>query len=175
MSRGRFVFSFLAALSFAQPATQAQKAGVTDDSGMGTLHFRTKLGSFKIIDGSGRCEFTFSGTLLLSGFEGKFDITGNVRKEYEKGTRVIYHGTGKFVGYGHWRGLQWFGRNLDGVWFGKGIIRLSGEFDQDQKTGDYWFDDPNKIMGWPGGTTMDIPVPSITPGYNPNVKIKKKG
>lgn len=159
----------------AQAATPAQRDGVTSEDGFGTLHFRTKLGSFKIIEGHGRCDFTFSGTVLVSNFKGKFDVTGNVRKEYEKGSRVIYHGTGRFVGVGDWRSVQWFGSNMDGVWFGRGVVRLSGEFDRDQKTGDYWFDDPNKVMGWPGGTTMDIPVPPITPGYNKNVKIKKKG
>lgn len=163
------------ALAVAQPATEAQMNGVKDRSNCGTLHFSTRLGSFKMIDGFGRAEFTFTGTVLINRVDGTKEVTGNVRKEYEKGDRVIYFGTGKVVVTGSWRGIQWFGKDLSGVWFGRGVMRFAGEFDRDQLTGDYWFDDPSKKTAWPGGTTYDIPFPRATPGVNPNVKVKKKG
>jgi len=150
-------------------------AGVTPNIGFGTIHFQTRLGSFKIIDGRGRVEFDFNGTVMISELKGKFDVTGKVRKEYDKHDRVIYTGIGHVVVTGEWRGIQWFGKDLKAVWYGAGMIRLSGEFDKDQKTGDVWYDDPAKVNYWPGGNTMDLPNPQVRPGYNPRVEIKKKG
>ena len=157
----------------AQPATPAQMAGVEQKDGFGIFHFQTRLGSFKVIDGQGRLEFDFKGTVLLSNVNGNFSVTGKVRKEYEKHGRTLYSGTGHVVVTGSWRAVQWFGRDVKGAWYGAGVIRLSGEFDKEQKTGEYWFEDPNKVAFWPGGSTIDMPVPQRVPGINKNVKIKK--
>lgn len=161
--------------AFAQPATEAQRAGVTNSDGFGTMHLSTRLGSFRMIDGHGRVEMTFTGTVLISRLKGKFEFSGKVHKEYEKGDRVIYSGTGKLVAVGDWRAIHWFGRDMSAVWFGSGMVRLSGEFDREQKTGEYWFEDPAKLQSWPGGSTMDIINPPVIPGVNKNIKIKKKG
>lgn len=164
----------VAASALAQPATDAQRAGVTNPDGFGTMHLTTRLGSFRIIDGFGRAEVTFKGTVLLSKLKGHYEVSGAVHKEFEKNDRVIYSGNGKIVVTGEWRALHWFGSDLTAVWYGRGVIRLSGEFDRDQKTGEYWFDDPSKSQAWPGGTTQDVVNPPIQPGVNPNVKVKTK-
>ncbi|MBS1721960.1 MAG: hypothetical protein JSS66_03015 [Armatimonadetes bacterium] len=165
--------SSMTASAFAQAATEAQKAGVGPGN-HGTMHFRTKLGSFKVINGEGRVEFTFTGTVLVSNLDGKLEVTGNVRKEYEAHKRVIYTGTGRCVVTGKWRAVQWFGRDMSAVWFGSGVIRLSGEFDRDQKTGEYWYEDPSQVDFWPGNNTIDAVNPKAVAGYNPNVTVKKK-
>ena len=172
---GLTIAAALAVLATPQVATEAQKAGVTNADGFGTMHFQTRLGSFRIVDGVGRVEINFSGSVMISQLKGKYDITGNVKKEFEKGGRVIYSGKGHLVVTGEYRAVHWFGKDLTGVWYGRGVIRLTGEFDRDQKTGEYWFEDPTKVTSWPGGNTMDIINPPVTPGYNPNVKVKKKG
>ncbi len=163
------------ALAWSQPATSAQKEGVKDDGSMDILHFGTKIGSFKIINGAGRVEFTFTGTVLVSRMEGDLSITGHIKKEYEGNGRVVYTGTGKVVAVGSWRGLQWFGRDMDGYWYGHGVIRLQGEYDRNQNTGVYWYQNVAEKDSWPGSTTMDVQLPAEKPGYNPKVKIRKKG
>lgn len=163
------------ALSLAQPATQAQRVGVKNSDGFGTMHLTTRLGSFRMIDGHGRAEINFTGTVLISKLKGTYEFSGKVRKEFEKGDRVIYSGTGRLVVVGDWRAVHWFGRDMSAVWFGSGMIRLSGEFDREQKTGEYWFEDPAKVQSWPGGSTQDVLNPPVQPGINPNITIKKKG
>lgn len=165
----------LCTLGWCQPATAAQRQGVPPNDGFGTIHFQTRLGSFKIIDGQGRVEFDFKGSVLVSKLDGTLSVTGAVRKEYDKHDRVIWTGKGRVVVVGKWRGLQWFGKDLKGYWYGAGMIRLSGEFDREQKTGEYWYEDPTKIFFWPGGSTFDVPNPQVRIGYNPKVKIKKSG
>lgn len=166
---------FVAAMGWSQPATPAQKAGVPADDAFGIIHYQTRLGSFKIIDGQGRVEFDFKGTVLVSKLDGTLSVTGAVRKEYDKHDRVIWTGSGHVVAVGKWRGLQWFGKDLKGFWFGAGMIRLSGEYDREQKTGEYWYENSAKVNFWPGGSTIDVPVPEVRVGLNPRVKIKKGG
>jgi hypothetical protein len=162
-------------LAVAQPATPAQRAGVPDDRSFGTFHFRTKLGSFRLIDGKGRVEFTFTGSVLLNKVKGRATVTGNVRKEYDKYERQIWTGTGRVIVTGEWRAIQWFGRDMQGVWFGSGIARLQGEFDRDLNTGEYWFEDPTIKLPWINSNTMDVTVPTRRPGVNPNARPRKKG
>lgn len=175
----RFILSVLTtafglAVASAQPATPAQMAGVTPDPGYATCHFQTRIGSFKIIDGVGRVEIDFTGTVLVNRLEGTLSVTGQVRKEYDRDGRVVWTGRGKAVATGKWRGVQWFGRDLRGVWYGRGVIRFGGEFDRDGRSGEFWFDDPAKPMFWPSGTTSDYPVPPISFGQNKNIKVKTK-
>lgn len=142
-----------------QNATPAQMAGVTPSSKYSTVHLQTKLGSFKSIDGEGRFEVTCAGTVLLSNFKGKAEVSSGWRKEHEGRGRVIYSGKGKIVLTGSWRGFQWFGRDMSAVWYGKGVVRVVGEFDRNLKTGDYWYDDPKQKLPWfsAGVTTVYLP------------------
>lgn len=173
---GIFVGCWLVAVqAFGQAATPEQRAGLIKTDGFGTMHFQTRLGSFKIIDGKGRVEINFKGSVLISKLKGTSVFSGNVRKEYSKNDREVWTGQGKVVVTGEWRGIQWFGRDLTAVWFGAGMIRLSGEFDREQKTGEYWYEDATNIRYWPGSSSIDIPCPENRAGYNPNVTIKKKG
>ena len=170
-----FSIAVVFAVGSAQPATPAQREGVKEDGNFGTMHFFTHLGSFRVIDGHGRIEFDFSGTVLISTLKGDYKISGNVHKEYDQHDRVIYTGTGHLIVTGSWRAVHWFGKDLQGTWWGRGMIRFTGEFDRQQKTGQYWYDDPKKIRYWPGGSSIDVPLPDVTAGHNPNVKVKKKG
>lgn len=127
-----------------------------------TLNFACNLGSFKLLPktelADGRIEMSFSGTLLLSGFQGKVQITGNVNKEYEGHGRVVYFGNGKAVLDGKFRGIQWFGSSMTGSWNGNGVARLYGEFDQKLDTGKYWFDNVADKSDW-GTFGMNVEVP----------------
>jgi len=165
----------LAAAPWAQNATPAQMAGVKPDSANGTIHFQTKLGSFRVIDGMGRLEFDFTGSVLVSKLKGTATFTGAVKKEYDKNQKQVWHGRGKAVITGDWRAVQWFGRDMSGVWYGRGIIRLAGEFDRDQNTGTYWFEDPKYKENWPAGATMDVSNPNNRRGLPGDVRIRKRG
>lgn len=111
---------------------------------------------------------------MISRLKGRSSFTGQIRKEFEKGDRVVYHGTGRFSIVGEWRSIQWFGSDLSGYWFGFGVMRMAGEFDREQKTGEYWFEDPTNLQFWRTGGTMDVYLPEKRPGYNPTVKVKPK-
>lgn len=150
----------LTVLSFAQPATAAQK-GRFNDKSYGTLHMRTNIGSAKFIDGVGRLELSFTGTLLISGYKGDaVVITGDVRKEYDGKGRTVYFGKGRAVFSGNWRGVQWFGRDFQSVWYGTGVVRIRGEFDKDLNTGEYWFNNPEEKQYWATQGTQDVRNPA---------------
>lgn len=153
----------------AQPATPAQRAGVPADPSFGTMHFRSNVGSFKMIDGQGRVTIDFQGTMLISRHEGPAPtIEGNLRVEYDnrdRGKRVLF-GTGRVTLVGKWRAVQVFGRGLGAVWFGRGVVRLSGEFDRNLETGWYWYDDPADRNPWPSQGTADFYLPPLRPGGN---------
>lgn len=153
-----------AALALAQPATPEQRAGVTPKSEYGTMHLQTQLGSFKLIDGEGRVEFTFSGTVLISQLKGNLQVTGDVVKQYQDKERQVYFGTGKVVVTGSFRAIQWFGKDMKLVWYGRGVARLTGQFSRDRvtnelKTGDLWYDNPNDKIAWPGQGSLDRSLP----------------
>lgn len=158
--------------NFAQDATAAQKAGYANRHDFGVLHMNTKLGSFKIIDGEGRLEFSFTGTVLITKLKGKatFAQGSKVRKEYDKRGRAVYTGTGKLVVDGTWRGVQWFGKDMEAVFWGKGAARIQGEFDRNLRTGDYWFDDKDRALPFPASAVMTIFIPPPNYGADPNVK-----
>ncbi len=179
MTKFRHVVSSLliatafASIAFAQPATPEQRAGVEPNPGFGTMHLQTNLGSFKLVDGKGRAEFTFTGTVLLSQVKGQASVTGDVRKEYDARGRQVYSGTGKVVVVGSWRGIQWFGRNMKGFWYGAGVARVGGEFDRNLKTGELWYDDPKTVMAWPAQGTGDFILPqSGAASHKPKVRVK---
>ena len=151
------VFLFAISMSQAQPATAAQRAGVVPSKDFGTMHLYTKIGSCKFLNGEGRLEISYSGSLLLSQFKGKYTITGNLVRQYnspEHG-RELYYGKGTIVLTGKWRGLQWFGRDFTAHWYGAGIARLTGEYYASPtkpgtfESGWVWADDISKRQAWP--------------------------
>lgn len=161
------------ALAMGQPATPAQRGTVQPSADYGTLHLQTKLGSFKLLDGQGRVEISFTGTMLLNKADGKVEISGKLRKEFEGNGRVVYSGTGKVVVTGKWRGIQWFGRDMTAVWYGAGAARLAGEFDKDLNTGKFWYDDPTKKEDWSATGTFTITLPNRY--AQPDVKPIERG
>lgn len=151
----------LSAAGFAQPATPAQMAGVKVEPRMSILHMQTKIGSFRLIDGKGRVEFSFTGTVLLSKVKGTVTATGNLRKELDDKNlgKTVYTGTGKITVVGEWRAVQWFGKDMSGYWFGFGAARLVGEFDKDMNTGFFWYDDPTAKQYWFANNVTSVFLP----------------
>ncbi len=150
-----------ASAAFAQPATPEQMAGVTPREDFATMHMRTKIGSFKIVDAQGRLDFSFKGTVLISQLKGTAVPSGNLKKEYDAHGRTVYFGTGRIVVTGSWRGIQWFGTDMNGVWYGAGLARLAGEFDKDLNTGEFWFSDPTRKEYWLTSGIMTVTLPSV--------------
>lgn len=139
---------------------------ITD--GSDTLYLATKVGSMKIVGSdlvppTGHLEMSFTGTILLSGLNGKLDITGKVKKEYEdlKFSKTAYFGTGKIVIDGKFSSLQWFGRDMNAVFKGTAVFRIFGEFDKDLNTGTCYFGSaPKDKINWDiGGRSIVVPVP----------------
>lgn len=135
----------------------------------GVLNFQSTLGSFRLVDSGGKLAegkvtIEFTGTLLVSGLEGKLDVSGNLKKEYDGSGRKVYFGTGKAVIDGKFRAVQLFGRNMKGVWNGVGVAMFYGEFDRNLKTGEFWFNDPKDRENWgTGGRTVVLPQQSNKP------------
>lgn len=153
MKLAALVFSTtLAAISFAQ----GQKSPFSD-----TIHLKTSIGSFKLIDGKGSTSFSFEGTVLIIDAVGPVKVEGAVKKEFDnpKMKRVSYFGKGKITVNGSWRGIQWFGTNLEGYVKGKCTIRLTGEFDRNLDTGFYWYGDRvnDKNPWYVAGITVPLP------------------
>jgi len=175
----------LAALSaFAQQATPEQRAGYEQHGDkMGIFHANATIGSFKLINGRGRAEINFSGTILIHGYKPRvagqnFTLTGALTKEYDdaKRERVMYHGNGKLVIDGEWKGIQFFGKNINMWFFGAGTFRNRGEFDKNLFCGDFWFENAAEKKPWASSATMDVQIPMIVQKVNnPNVVPKKRG
>jgi hypothetical protein len=154
----------LSACALAQPATPAQREGVPDRADFATMHLRTQLGSFKIVPAGdtpamGRFEMTFTGTVLIHDLKGRLETAGKLRLEYNDHGRRVFTGTGRIVVTGEWRSMQWFGSNMEAVWYGRGLIRVSGEFDRNLNTGEYWYDDPKQKYYWYPGASMQVELP----------------
>lgn len=125
-----------------------------------TLYMETTLGSFKVLNGRGKFAFSFSGTVLVSGLDGKANVTGNVKKEFDRDGRVAYFGSGSMEVTGTWRGLQWFGENMKATFTGEGKVRLFGEFDKNLNTGFYWYKSlPAKNVWYTSGIEAQLPPP----------------
>lgn len=154
----------------AQPATPAQKAGFEGREKFGTMHLQSNLGSYRSIDGEGRLETTFKGTLLVSKLDGKMNIvSGKLRKEYEGLDRVVYTGQATVVFSGKWRAIQWFGSDMRTVWYGSGFMRISGEFDKNMKTGDYWYENPAEKLPFPSSSVFTLTLPRQVSGADQSI------
>jgi hypothetical protein len=150
------------ALAVPQDATPEQRGKWPVTNEYATLHFDAGIGSFRNIDSKGRLDVSFKGTLLVNKLKkgGTITATGNLKKEYEGLDRVIYTGQGRIVVDGEWRVVQWFGTNLTGVWYGRGLMRVIGEFDKNLNTGHYWYTDPTNKVVWFATSTMVAELPS---------------
>lgn len=151
-----------------QVATAAQKAGVKPDPKFGTLHLQANVGSFRSIDGVGRFEINFKGTILITnpGKGTKIETSAGLKQEYKDSKRQSFFGAGRIVITGSWRVVQWFGREMTAVWYGQGAVQLTGEFDQDLNTGTYWYDNPSSKVDWfsMGVVTITVPAKPIGTG-----------
>ena len=166
--------------AFAQKASLEQMGKHAAKTEFGTLHLKCGLGSFKTRPKNpigfveGRMEITFSGSILVNGLKGTVEVGPGLTKEFDDIGRQIYHGTGRLVVDGQWRGLQWFGSDMEAVWFGSGIASLIGEFDKNLYTGEYWFDDPTSKGNWNTHMTTVV-LPEMRFGVTPGVVPTKKG
>lgn len=158
-----------AALSAAQPATVAQRAGVPANPGYATMHLETSVGSTRSVDSEGRYEISFRGTVLISqltgftaGSKGSVQVFGDVKKQYDANNRQVYFGRGRIVITGKWRSIHWFGGDMKTVWFGKGRVQVTGEYDKNLKTGALWYDDPKKRIDFPVNGLLEYILPVRT-------------
>lgn len=160
-----------------QKATPAQMVGTKPDKDYATVHLQSNLGSFRCIKGEGRFEVTCAGTILISNLKGKKEMTGSWKKEHDQKGRELYSGSGRIVLTGEWRAFQWFGSNMKATWFGKGVVRVIGEFDRNLKTGDYWYDDPTKKQAWfsSGVTNVFLPQQNFGPDLGATPVERKRG
>lgn len=155
----------LGALAITQTAPRPSAAPApTDPSKFETMLLKTKLGSANFINGQGRVEFSFQGSLLVHDVRGSVAVTGNVVKQYEANRRTVYFGRGKVVVEGRWANVYWWGKDFDAKWRGQGVVRLDGEYYRDAngklKTGEMWYSDvPDEIISWPGQATLDYTLP----------------
>lgn len=149
----------LCAFLLAQGDKPTTRAAVPNDPNIGEINLTTRIGSFKLLDGIGRVEVSFTGTILVSQLKGTVTTSGNLRKEYTSKTKEAWHGTGKIVIDGEFRAVQWFGTNLSGKWRGRGTARIYGEFDTNLETGYYWYsNDPSRKIPWSMyGMTIYLP------------------
>jgi len=122
-----------------------------------TLYMQSKIASFKIVPKgpelpNGRLEFSFSGTVLVSGLVPGTTLktTGDIREEYDNRDhpneihKQVFFGKGKILIVGQFGACQWFGTDLDLTFKGSAIFRCIGEFDKNLSTGYFWFDPAKK-------------------------------
>lgn len=168
----------LSGAALAQPATPEQRAGVTPQPNFGTLHLQARLGSFRLIDGQGRVNMTFRGTVLVSNLRpgGRIIPGPGVVKEHESAdkTRQVFHGTGSIVVIGQWRAVQWFGGDMRAVWYGAGLARITGEFDSNLDPGFYWYDDPSDKRFWFPNSAVTVTLPGFVQGRTGVTPIRRK-
>ena len=157
--RLRFVFlSSIAAAILAPTAAFAQTYAATQ--GTTILHFTCNVGSFRFVNGIGKVDMDFKGTVLVTDLKGTIKPSGNIKLEYDSRGRKAYFGAGHIVVQGEFRQLQWFGQDLQGSWDGRGRALLYGEYDKNLDTGFFWFlNETDRKRPWlTGGYTVDVPL-----------------
>lgn len=172
----------LPANSLTQKASADQMGKFANNNDFATLHMRTKLGSVKSIDGKGRFDISFEGTLLVTQLNGEIKMDGKFRKEFERNNRVVYTGKGRAIVEGEWRGIQFFGNDMECVWYGSGAAHITAEFTEHPVTkklytGDYWYDNPDQKQAFPNANVQTIFVPNpfrkVGEGLVPTPRKKK--
>lgn len=164
-----FLALSLAVLGTAQDKPSSPNAKA-DGPAFGTLMLDTGPGSFRA-EGTGTIGIDSLGgvsTVFVSGLTGpdKSIRVEGLRKEYDDGTRVCYHGSGRVEIRGKFRAVNWMGNRMKGFYTGKGMIRLYGDLDRELKTGLVWYpgfrDDKGKqiIENWETfGREFHVPKP----------------
>jgi hypothetical protein len=150
------------------PAPASKPAAYAKD----TVHLSAKLGSFKLMRKGpkspprGSMTITFKGSLLISGLEGNGTLvtSGNLRREYydAKHNKQVWFGQGKAVISGTMHNVEWFGEDMQATFKGDGVFRLYGEFGDDKKTGEFWFDANNRYPWLPSGSNVPVPEQRLT-------------
>lgn len=158
-------------MAFAQGGQNPQPQPKVPESGK--MHLWCKVGSFRL-EGKGRVELDFTGTLLISGHSGPAPVvTGKVRKEYQGMGRTVYFGTGRAVIEGEWRRIQWFGNNMDCRWTGKGMALVFGEYDKEKQTGRIQVDDLPELEWLTTGRAFYVPK-QLDPYWQNYEDLKKR-
>jgi hypothetical protein len=149
--------------------------------GTDTVRFASKVGSFKLLGSdqvvpTGKLSFSFNGSVLITGLDGKMTIEGKVIKEYDSKefSKATYSGKGKITIDGKVRSVQFFGRDIDASFKGIGIIRLYGEFDRNLETGWYEYAGGERRDWGTGGTPVTVPQMVYGPSSG-SVKVKEAG
>ena len=130
-----------------------------------TLYLQTGVGSFKLLPPGpdktrGTLDVDFEGTIMVSGLSGTVTPGAGVRLEYERKdhNRQVYFGKGHIRVSGEFRGIQFFGRNLKGSYNGVAVARLYGEFDKNMETGYFWYASQPEKQDWGAyGRTLVVP------------------
>lgn len=139
----------------AQPSIPGSALALMPKPTLGdVLHVQSRIASFKIVPKgpelpAGRLEFSFkNSSVLINGLEtgAYLHTTGNIRQEYENKDhkRQVYFGTGSVLIVGRFKTCQWFGRDLDFTFKGRGVVRMIAEFDDKRETGSFWYGDGPK-------------------------------
>ncbi len=162
----------LVALAVPQPATQEQRGALPVKDDYATLHFQTSIGSGRSIRSSGRLQVSFKGSIVIRELKGTAQLAGNLRKEFEKDGYISYFGQGTITLNGEWTSAYFFGTGIKGVWYGRGLMRVAGEFDQNLETGTYWYDDPTQKYFFPSSTTTLIELPQKAMQTRANLKAR---
>ena len=158
----------------------AQTPAPKDD----TLFFSTTVGSFKLLPPGpdktkGALEMDFEGTVMVSGLKGAATPGPGVRLELNRAdhNRQVYFGKGHIRIDGEYRAIQFFGRNLKGRFTGVTIARLYGEFDKNMETGYYWYASQPEKQDWGSyGRTLTVPPYKAAAGAQGKVRdVPKKG
>ncbi len=130
-----------------------------------TLFFSTLVGSFKLLPPGpdtthGTLDMEFNGTVMVSGLTGQVTPGPGVRLELSRPEhkRQVYFGKGHIRVTGEFRAIQFFGRNLKGSYQGVAVARLYGEFDKNMETGYYWYSSAPTKQDWGSyGRTLIVP------------------
>jgi hypothetical protein len=125
---------FLACYGFAKTPTQSPAPST------GELVLDSGPGSYRA-EGTGHLELTTKGgvgTVYISGLVGTVHQEG-MRLEYQKGTRLCYHGIGKVVIDGKFRAINFLGESVSTDFKGNGIFELYGDLDRNGNTGLVWY------------------------------------
>lgn len=189
MTSARFLLLTSVAMMASVPAVAQTPEKVKQlESGpvlQGEAWLKAKVGSFKIASPGderalGDIKMTFQGSVLIVNYGGSTPITATagLRKEYENKdrNRVVYFGRGTITLSGRFRAMQWFGTDLDMTWKGMGLCRVSGKFDKDGNTGQYFVKGDAEPKWWPADTTLTFALPRREDTLvAPKIKMKTGG
>jgi len=147
-----------------------------------TLYLQTGVGSFKLLPPGpdktrGTLDIDFEGTIMVSGLTGTATPGAGVRLELERKdhNRQVYFGKGHIRISGEFRAIQFFGRNLKGSYNGVAVARLYGEFDKNMETGYYWYASQPEKQDWGAyGRTLVCPPQKMAP-LTPKGKVRDVG